>query len=100
MTIGRSISKAELDAATSQIALTLYRTMDNIDQIQTFLAGYTSQQLVTAGYVADTTDGDRLISAFTDLRNLSTIWRGGAATGVMPRDHRVFAKWLLGVGLY
>lgn len=100
MTIGRSISKAELDQATGQIALTIYRTMDNIDQIKAFLAGFTSAQLVSAGYVTDTTDGDRLKSAFDDFSNLSTIWKGGAATGTMPRDHRLFAKWLLGVGVF
>lgn len=100
MTIGRTISKAELDAATAQIALTVYRTMDNIAQVQAFLAGFTSAQLVSAGYVTDQTDGDRLKSAFVDLANLQTIWTGGAATGTMPRDHRLFTKWLLGVGLY
>lgn len=100
MTIGRTVSKAELDQATAQIALTLYRTMDNIAQVKSFLDGFTSAQLVTAGYVTDTTDGDRLKSSFDDLGNLNTIWRGGAATGTMPRDHRLFAKWLLGVGVF
>lgn len=100
MSIGRTVSKTELDAATGQLALQVYRTMDNIDQIQAFLAGFTSTQLQSAGYVVDTTDGDRLKSAFTDLSNLSTMWKGGAATGVMPRDHRLFTKYLLGVGVY
>jgi hypothetical protein len=100
MTIGRTVSKAELDSATGQIALSLYRTMENIDQVQAWLAGFSSAQLVSAGYCTDTTDGDRLKSAFTDMSNLSTIWAGGAATGTMPRDHRLFAKWLLGVGVF
>lgn len=100
MTIGRTISKAELDSVTGQIALTVYRTMDNIEQIKAFLDGFTSAQLVTAAYVVDTTDGDRLKSAFNDFANLSTIWKGGAATGTMPRDHRLFAKWLLGPGVF
>lgn len=100
MTIGRSTSKAELDSATAQIALTVYQVMDNIQQVQTFLAGFTSAQLVSAGYCTDTTDGDRLKSSFDDFGNLATIWKGGAATGTMPRDHRLFAKWLLGVGVF
>jgi len=100
MTIGRSISKAELDSVCDQIAHTLYRTMENIDQVQAFLAGFSSAQLITAGYCTDSTDADRLKSAFTDMSNLSTIWQGGAATGTMPRDHRLFAKWLLGVGVF
>jgi hypothetical protein len=100
MAIGRTLTKAELDNATGSVVSSLYATMDNVDKIAAVLDGYTSAQLVSAGLCVDTTDGDRLKSAWTDLKNLSAIWRGSAATGTMPRDHRAFAKFLLGTGLY
>jgi hypothetical protein len=74
--------------------------MENIDQVQTFLSGFTAQGLVDAQYCTDLNDANRLKSSFVDMSNLSTIWTGGAASGTMPRDHRLFTKWLLGVGVF
>lgn len=100
MSIGRTLSKAELDNACAGIAMGLFATMDNIVKVKAVLDGFTAQGLVDAALCTNLTDANLLKSAFTDMANLSTIWAGGAATGTMPRDHRVFAKSLLGVGLY
>lgn len=99
MPAGRSLSQAEINNAAAGIAGSLAATMDNIVKMKAVLDGYSSAQLVSNfGFVQ--ADADVLKSAFTDMANLATIWTGGAATGTMPRDHRVFVKQLLGTGLY
>lgn len=100
MTVGRSISKAELDSAVANVAGSVFATMDNAMKIKSFLDGFTSAQLASAGYVSTQGDGDLLKSAWVDLANMNAQWTGQATSGTMPRDHRTFVKQLLGIGLY
>lgn len=99
MTAGRSLSSAEINNAAAGIAQSLFATMDNITKMKAVLDGYSSAQLVSNfGFVQ--ADADVLKSAFTDMANLVNLWTGVATSGTVPRDHRVFAKQLLGTGLY
>lgn len=99
MTAGRSLSMAEINNAAAGIAQALFSTMDNITKMKAVLDGYSSAQLVSNfGFVQ--ADADVLKSAFTDMANLVAAWNNQAMTGTVPRDHKVFAKQLLGTGLY
>lgn len=99
MTAGRSLSAAEINSGAAAIAQALFATMDNVTKMKAVLDGYSSAQLVTTfGFVQ--ADADVLKSAFTDMADIVAAWTGQAMTGTVPRDHRVFAKQLLGTGLY
>lgn len=98
MTIGRPLTKADLDNATGGIALSMFATMDNITKVKAVLDGFTAQNLVdNFGY--SLTEANVLKSAFTDLADMVGVWTGSAIVGG-ARDHRAFAKSLLGTGLY
>lgn len=100
MTAGRSLSAAELNSGAAAIAQAMFSTMDNVTKMKAVLDGYSSAQLVsTFGFVQ--ADADMLKSAFTDMADMVLQWQGSAPDGgAHPRDHRVFAKNLLGNGLY
>jgi len=98
MSAGRSISKDELNNAAAAVASSLFATMDNIAKVKAVLDGYSSAQLVSLfGFVQ--ADADVLKSAFTDMDKIRQIFTG-AATQASTNDFRVFAKQLLGTGLY
>ncbi len=98
MALGRPLDKSALDNGVASIANAFFAMMDNADKYKLVLDGLSVSNLEAMGYT--TTEASQLKSAFTDLANLTTIWRGGAATGTMPRDHRAFIKFALGNGLY
>lgn len=99
MTAGRSLSMAEINNAAGGIAQSLFATMDNVTKLKAVIDGYSSAQLVSNfGFVQ--ADADVLKSAITDMANIVAAWNGQAMTGTVPRDHKVFAKQLLGTGLY
>lgn len=98
MTLGRTISQAEINNAAAGIVASLFATLDNVVKMKAVLDGYDVTALQGLGFTS--TEANVLKSAFTDMANVATIWQGGAAAGTMPRDHRAFAKQLLGTGLY
>lgn len=99
MSVGRTISLAEINNAAGGIAGSLFATMDNITKMKAVLDGYTAQNLVDSfGFTL--ADANILKSAFTDMANVVALWTGVATSGTVPRDHRTFAKQLLGTGLY
>jgi hypothetical protein len=99
MPVGRTISKAEVDNAVGGIAASLFATLDNVKKVKAVLDGYSSAQMVSALGYATTGDADIVKSALADMDTLRQVWEGTAAKSPAA-DMRVFAKQLLGTGLY
>lgn len=100
MTVGRSLSASDINSAAASLALSLFAVMDNVMKMKSVIDGYTSAQIASNFPPLTQADGDVLKSALTDMANMVAQWTGQATTGTMPRDHRAFAKQLLGTGLY
>lgn len=98
MTVGRTISKDEINNAAGACAASLFSTLDNVSKLKAVLDGYTAQNLVdNFGFVL--ADANILKSAILDMDTLRQVWQGAAAKSPAA-DMRAFAKQLLGTGLY
>jgi hypothetical protein len=98
---GIQISQAEVNNVAGSIARSLFNVLANVDEFKSFLDGFTAQALVDAGYSATLADANNLKSAFTDLGDMSSIWKNGSATQTIAgHDFRVFPRKLIGVGLF
>jgi hypothetical protein len=97
MSVGRTISKQELDSSWGGVGASLFATMDNIAKLKTVLDTLTTTDLTNLGYTS--TEANQLKSAATDLDKLRTVFIG-TATQATTYDFRTFSKLLLGTGLY
>jgi hypothetical protein len=99
VTVGITISKAEIDNQAGGIARSLFATLANVQHFKSWLDGLTAQNLVdNYGYTLG--DANILKSAFTDMGDLAGIFNNTAAVASLPHDYRAFAKQLIGTGIY
>jgi hypothetical protein len=99
MSVGGTISKAEIDNTAHAVAASIFASLSNVAKFKAVLDGYSSAQLVSVFGYASTAEADILKSAITDLDKLRQIFEG-TATQSSASDFRFFAKQLLGTGLY
>lgn len=99
MAAGIQISQAEINNQAGAIARSVFNSLENVRQFKSWLDGLSANDLMT-GYGFNSTDANVLKSAFTDLGDLAGIFQGSAAVATLPHDYRVFAKQLLGTGLF
>ena len=95
MSIGVQITKATNDATMTNLTTDLNVAFDEIRQVQAWMVTQGSAGLQALGY----TEGEAaiILSAFSDLDTLRTIYEGSAALA-QARDFRTFAKQLYGTG--
>lgn len=100
MSAGRTISKDELNSTWGGLATTMHAVVANIQHAKAVLDGFSAQSLVDQfGFTL--ADANVLKSAATDLGDLATVFTGGTSAYLSgTHDYRVFAKQLLGTGLY
>jgi hypothetical protein len=99
VTVGIQISQAEINNQAGALARSVFNSLENVRQFKAWLDGLSAQDLAT-GYGFSVGDANVLKSAFTDLGDLAGIFQGSAAVATLPHDYRVFAKQLLGTGLF
>jgi hypothetical protein len=99
MVAGRAVNKDELNNAWGGLASSMHAVMSNVLEAKAVLDGYSSADLVSLfGFTS--TDADVLKSAASDMADIAGVFAGSAPARTLPYDYRVFAKRLLGTGLY
>lgn len=98
MTIGRTITAAELNNVAGTVGTSLWAVMDTIAKAKAVIDDYTAAQLqsnfgFTAGDAAD------LKAAYDDMGQLVDIFKGAASLAV-AKNFRPSTRKLLGTGLY
>jgi hypothetical protein len=94
---GDSLDAAALNSAAAQITRQVFTALSHVLQFKATLDGYSEADLVAKGVSAPgATD---MKSAFGDLGKLALVFQGGDTVSV-AQDFRVFARRLIGTGLY
>lgn len=97
MSVGFTVTKADLDARGGAIALDLRSVLYRVQIYKQTLDTLTVANLQALGYATSPTDETAILkSAFADLDQLRTIYEGTANLTV-AKDFRIFAKLLTGV---
>lgn len=99
MTIGRPITREDIDSTAAGIATNLYHALDDVLKFKAVLDGLSTEDDLMGRFGYTQEDVDRLRSAFVDMAEVTAYWKGDESAGP-TRDHRWSAKWLLGTGLY
>lgn len=95
MSIGLTVTKAQLDDYAGQLSLNLRVTFEQLQQLHAYLTATADADLEAKGYT--TAEVATLKSGIADLAELATVYKGEAA--VTPaKDFTAFAKLLYGVG--
>lgn len=98
MSIGRTITLAELNNVAGTIGTTLWSVIDMISKAKAVVDDYTEAQLVSAfGFSAQ--DATDFKAAYADMGQLVDIFRGTSALAV-AKNFRPSTRKLLGTGLY
>lgn len=95
-TVGLSLTQSDFNERVGGIARDLNEIMGRIEDLKTYLDQYTDAELDTM-YGFDSGQGTVLKSAYGDLDQLRSIYKGGAGLA-NAKDFRAFAKRLYGVG--
>jgi hypothetical protein len=96
MAAGLQVDKATLNNQLGSTARMLAQAIVQIDALKSYLDGQTDQALINLGFLQ--AEVDDMKSAFADLAQLATIYRGTANLAA-AKDFRTFSKRLLGTGL-
>ena len=96
MSVGFTVTKADLDARAGSIALDLRSVLDRVRIYKQTLDTLSVANLQALGYAVSPDEASILKSAFSDLDQLRTIYEGTANLTV-AKDFRTFAKLLTGV---
>lgn len=99
MTAGIQISQGEINNQAGAIARNVFAALQSVGEFKTWLDGVSGNDL-EATYGFTSTDAAVLKSAFADLADLATVFAGGSPANALPHDYRVFARKLLGTGLF
>lgn len=94
MSVGLSVTKADLDARAGSIAVDLRSVLDRVRIFKARLDTLTDLDITNLGYTS--TEKDQLRSALSDMDQLRTIFEGSANLAV-AKDFRTFSKLLTGV---
>lgn len=97
MSVGRPVTKDEIDARSGDIARGFQKQFDDVLTMQMYLTATVDQVLVDLGYTAE--EVATLKTAFADLEQLTRIWAGSEALAA-PKDFRTFVRRLWGVGAF
>lgn len=93
--VGIQVDRSAIDRVSGNLAQSVERAFDQIDDFKMWLDTKVDGDLTALGYsVAEVAD---LRSAYGDLAQLSTLYRGTASLGV-AKDFRTFVKRLWGFG--
>ncbi|MEV4173985.1 hypothetical protein [Nonomuraea sp. NPDC049709] len=99
MTAGIPINQDRINTQAGAIAASVFSALQNVEEFKAWLDTISVNDLETVyGFSAD--DANVLKSAYADLADLVAIWAGGAPAATLPHDYRVFARRLIGVGVY
>lgn len=96
MSVGLTVTKADLDQRAGAIALDLRSVFYRIQIYKQTLDTLTVANLQALGYAVSPDEASELKSAFTDMDKLRQIYEG-TATQATTYDFRTFAKLLTGV---
>ncbi|MFI6732110.1 hypothetical protein ACIBI9_04185 [Nonomuraea sp. NPDC050451] len=99
MAAGLQITKAEINATSGTVARSVFAVLSDVLEFKAWLDTVSANDLETT-YGFATAEAADLKSAFADLADLAGIFNGSAAANTLPHDYRVFAKRLIGTGLY
>lgn len=96
--VGASVTAADINSTSAQLVRMVFSALTSVQQFKEgCLDTLTDADLIMLGYTAG--EVALLRSAVGDLDQLRDLWDGGATLAV-AKDFRVFAKRLLGTGLY
>lgn len=95
MSVGLTLSKADLDNRAASIALDLRNVLYRVQVFKAALDTLSVAQLQALGYATSPDEASILKSSFTDLDKLRTIYEGTGTQGT-TYDFRTFAKQLTG----
>jgi hypothetical protein len=96
MSVGFTVTKADLDQRAGSIALDLRGVLYRVQIYKQTLDTLTVANLQALGYSASPDEASLLKSAFTDLDKLRQVYEG-TATQATVYDFRTFTKQLTGV---
>ncbi len=96
MAAGIQVDKPAINGAVGTYARTLHQTFLAIDALKVYLDSTTDATLISMGFTQ--AECDDMKSAYADLAQLSTLYKGGATLG-SAKDFRTFAKRLHGLGI-
>jgi len=96
VSVGFTVTKADLDQRAGAIALDLRSVLYRIQIYKQTLDTLTVGQLQGLGYAVSPDEASLLKSAFADMDKLRQIYEG-TATQATTYDFRTFAKLLTGV---
>lgn len=96
MAAGIQVDKSSVNNAIGSVSRNLHQAFLQADVLKAYFDATVDADLVSMGF----TSGDVSVmkSAFADLAQLATLYRGGATLGA-AKDFRTFAKQLHGIGL-
>lgn len=95
MSVGLTLTKADLDNRAASLALGLRTTFEQIKVFKTTLDTLTNADLQGKGYAISPDEAAILKSSFVDLDQLRTVYEG-TGTRTPAYDYRTFAKLLTG----
>lgn len=98
MAAGLQVSQAEINAVSGTVARAVFAALSDVTEFKAWLDTVSVGDLETLGF--SNADANSLKSAFADLADLAGVFQGGAPARNLPYDYRVFAKRLIGVGVY
>lgn len=97
MTIGRPLTKSDIDQTSAALAGQLLAVSDDIKKFQAIMDAYSSAQVAT-NFSYTQAEADQLKSAIADMSEVANFLQGG--TPGAARDRRTFMRQLLGTGVY
>lgn len=98
MSVGIVPAKGNIDAISGQLVNDLEYVFSRIEKMQTWLLATPDATLTAAPYSYTSGEVAQLKSAYADLMQLITIYRGSTNLSV-AKDFRTFAKLLAGIGV-
>lgn len=97
MAAGIPITKDRINTQAGAIAAAVFTALQNVSEFKAWLDSVSVNDLESVyGFTAD--DAAVLKSAYADLADLAAVWAGG--TPAAAHDYRIFARRLIGVGIY
>jgi hypothetical protein len=91
------LSLTQLNTQAGGILLSLVRDLDQVADMQAYLATQGTAGLQALGMTAD--DATTLLSAFSDAAQLVQLWHGQAALA-SAKDFTVFVQRCIGTGVH